>query len=80
MKYTGVDYKKAIEFALNYPQKILSYHYDQYKDIYKVALRDHDGIAYTIKLKGRFIRQCLKWSGKKQWAEKMKGMSDAKKV
>jgi hypothetical protein len=63
--YGEQDYKKAIEFALNYPPKVIAYHYDLYKDIYKVQLLD-DGI-YTIKLLGSFVRNCLKWKGIKKW-------------
>ena len=68
--YVEKDYKKAIEFALNYPPKVMAYYYDQYKDIYKVQLLD-DGM-YTIKLTGSFVRSCLKWKGIKRWTNQVK--------
>ena len=65
MKYTDEDYQRAIEFALNYPPKVMAYHYNIQKDIYKVQLMDN-GI-YTINLLGNFVRSCLKWKGIKKW-------------
>lgn len=68
MAYTEEDYKKAISFALNHPPEIRAYHYNMHKDLYTIDLLETDNIVYTVTLQGWFIRKCLKWSGKKQWA------------
>ena len=65
MGYTQDDYKSAIEFALNYPPEVKSFHYNNPKDIYDVVLMDEGW--YNIKLEGKFVRDCLKWKGIKQW-------------
>ncbi len=68
--YTAEDYKKAIEFALNYPPRIRLYRYNMEKDIYQVTLFDEGW--YNIKLMGSFVRSCLKWKGVKRWTTEQK--------
>jgi hypothetical protein len=68
--YINADYKRAIEFALNYPPEVLDFYYDEYKDIFKVRLLDEG--MYTIKLTGSYVRSCLSWKGIKKWKESLK--------
>lgn len=56
---------EAIKFALNYPPKVHTFHYDMNQDVFKISLMD--GGWYDISLQGSFVRSCLKWKGIKQW-------------
>jgi len=67
MTYTKEDYHKAIEFALNYPPEVRTFHYDMNNDLFVIELLETDGIVHRVKLQGWFIRKCLKWSGKRSW-------------
>jgi hypothetical protein len=65
-KYTEEDYMEAVAFALNYPPKLPSYHYDIHKDLYIVNACDGWG-WHQAELQGQFVRNCLKWKGVKKW-------------
>ena len=68
--YTDNDYINAIKFALNYPVDRdfpVSYSYKDDKDIFKVVVMD--GGWVNFKLKGFYVRSCLKWKGEKQWIQ-----------
>ena len=67
MDYTKDDYMKAIKFCLNYPSDVELRKYDMYKDIYKVTVFD-DG-WYDFNLQGSFVRNALKYKGKKVWIQ-----------
>ena len=66
MKYTKKDYRKAVEFALNYPRALDMADYDEEKDLFPVLALDHFG-WHQVNLEGRFVRNCLKWQGIKKW-------------
>jgi len=61
MKYTNDDYIRAIDLALNYPVDFLYTKYDQHKDLFYVDVMD-GGWYSGIKLRGSFVRSCLKWT------------------